>query len=65
MDRRFEAEEWTTLGCSERINRCQIMAAEAMKLAKTASPNQADGYMLLAEQWLRLAAEISREANTQ
>jgi len=64
MDRRFEAEEWTKLGGSERIERCQIMAAEALKLAKTASRNQAEGYALLAEQWLRLAAEISREANS-
>ena len=65
MDPRFEAEEWMKLSYSERINRCQIMAAEALKLAKTKPPNQAEAYILLAEQWLRLAAEMNREANCQ
>ena len=61
MDRRFAADEWKKLSSSERVIRCRTMAEEAMKLARTSSAAQAEGYMKLAEQWLRLAVEIARE----
>jgi hypothetical protein len=38
------------------------MAREATKLAETAPRNVGEGYLHLAEQWLRLAVEISRAA---
>ena len=62
MDRRFAAEEWEQMTNSERAARCHTMAREAAKLAETAPPNLAEGYLHLAEQWLRLAVEISRDA---
>ena len=61
MDRRFAAEEWEALSVSDRINRCNILAQEAIKVANNAPPNLAEGYLHLAEQWLRLAMEIGRE----
>lgn len=64
MDCRFAADDWEKLSSTERVIQCQRMAEEAMKLARTASPGQADGYMKLAEQWLRLAMEIAREGET-
>ena len=62
MDRRFAADEWAALTNAERIKRCQRMAEEAMKLAKDASPSLADGYLQLAEQWLKLATDLGVEA---
>jgi hypothetical protein len=62
MDRRFDAEEWSELSHSEQLRRCQIMAEQALKLAKVAKPNIAEGYLNLAEQWLRLATEMTRGA---
>jgi hypothetical protein len=61
MDRRFAAEEWEQMTNFERTERCHTMAREAVKLAETAPPNLAEGYLHLAEQWLRLAVEISRD----
>ena len=62
MDRRFAADEWERMTDSERVERCHIMAREAIKLAETAPSNLGEGYLHLAEQWLRLAVEISRAA---
>jgi len=63
MDRRFAADEWITLPNAERAKRCQLMAEEALKLAKEASsPAVADDYLRLAEQWLRLATDLLTEA---
>jgi hypothetical protein len=64
MDRRFAAEEWERLSISDRVARCNTMAKEALKLAETASPQSAEGYLHLAEQWLRLGMEIGREAQS-
>ena len=61
MDRRFAADEWETLTVSGQVERCEIMAQEAIKLANNAPPNLAEGYLLLAEQWLRLGLEIGRQ----
>lgn len=62
MDRRFAADEWAALTNAEKMKRCQRMAEEAMKLARDASPNLADGYLQLAEQWLKLATDLGEEA---
>ena len=64
MDRRFAAEEWEKLADAERVKQCRIMAREAVKLAETAPPNLAEGYLHLAEQWLRLGVEISRDTQS-
>ena len=61
MDRRFAADEWSALTTAERCMRCQRMAEEAMKLAAGARDELAKGYLKLAEQWLRLAADIERD----
>ena len=63
MDRRFAADEWTALPNAERARRCQLMADEALKLAREASsPAVAEDYLRLAEQWLRLATDLLTEA---
>ena len=62
MERRFDAEEWSGLTAAQQIKRCQIMADEALKLARAAKPNIAEGYLKLAEQWLRLATELAVES---
>jgi hypothetical protein len=64
MDRRFAAEEWEALTTADRTRRCNVMAQEAIKLANNAPPHLAEGYLLLAEQWLRLGMEIGREAQS-
>ena len=64
MDRRFAADEWETLTVSDRIRRCNIMAQEAIKLANNAPMNLAEGYLKLAEHWLKLGSEIEREAQS-
>jgi len=43
------------------VMRCNTMAQEAIKLANDAPPNLAEGYLFLAEQWLRLGMEIGRQ----
>jgi hypothetical protein len=58
MDRRFAAEEWGALAASEQMMRCSLLAQEALKLADNAPPKLSEGYILLAEQWLRLGMEI-------
>jgi hypothetical protein len=62
MDRRFAADEWADLTNSERIRRCQLMADEALKLSRAASPNLAEGYLRLAGEWLKLAKELALDA---
>lgn len=61
MDRRFDAEEWEALTNPERIKRCNLMANEAIKLANSSPARLAEGYLKLAEQWLRLGMEIGLE----
>ena len=63
MDRRFAADEWQQLTVSERIRRCTILSVEARKLAETASAPMRDHYLKLAEQWLALASDMTREAD--
>ena len=41
------------------------MAKEAIKLAETATPKLAEGYLRLAEQWLRLATEIEADLSNE
>jgi len=60
MGRRVAADEWDGLTAQQCTKRCSCMALEAMNLAETAPPNLAEGYMLLAGEWLKLATEISR-----
>ena len=62
MDRRFAADEWSGLTNAERMRRCELMAQEAMKLAKNAVPSVAEGYLRLAEDWLKLAMELGVQA---
>jgi len=40
------------------------MAQEAIKLAKDAAPNLAEGYLRLAEDWLKLAMELAAHADS-
>jgi len=62
MAPRFSADEWETLTLRQRIELCTAMAKEAQRLAQAAPSNPAVGYLALAEQWLRLAVELSAEA---
>ena len=61
MDRRFAADDWAFLPNAERARRCQLMADEALKLAKEGSPTVAEDYLRLAEQWLKLATDLLAE----
>ena len=47
---------------AERMDRCYQMAGEAMQLARDAPPRLAEGYLRLAEEWLKLGMEIGAEA---
>ena len=63
VEYRFKASEWSQLAASERIHRCKLMAQEAQELAKSASASMKDHYLMLAKNWLDLAAEVERTMN--
>ena len=58
MDFQFDVDEWRALSNIEKARRCQSMADEALKLAKVASPDSAERYIGLSEEWLKLAQEL-------
>ena len=65
MEYRFNAEEWNRLTSGERVRRCRLWAAEAMKLAEAAPLAMKKHYMSIAERWSQLAEEIEKhEAET-
>ena len=57
----LNAEEWNDLAPAERLRRCSQWAGEAIKLADKAPDNLRDGFIMIGEGWLMLAAEIERE----
>ena len=61
MEPNFKAEEFSRLSPPERIVWCRQMAAEAQRLAQTASPRVRTAYLDLAKQWNSLADEIEHE----
>ena len=60
MQYRFNADEWATLTTEEKIRRCDFLAEEARKLAKSAPPPLAATYLRIADDWFTLAAEVER-----
>jgi hypothetical protein len=48
----------------ERVAKCRSIAAEAVRLASTASSEARTGYMNLARQWSILADEIENGIST-
>jgi hypothetical protein len=63
MQFRFNADEWVRLTTSERIHRCHLMQDEALKLAQQASPELKRDYVALAEQWARLAKDLTNSTH--
>ena len=62
MDYRFNSEEWKRLSVQDRIRRCRTMADEATKLADSAPvKTQAEAYLAIAQNWLRLAEEMANQ----
>ncbi len=64
MEYRFNAEEWQTLTPAERASRCRLLAEQAKVLAAAALPGHSEAYEDLARNWLRLAEDMEREANS-
>jgi hypothetical protein len=60
VDYRFNAEEWNHLTSGERVRRCRLWAAEAMKLAAAAPVAMKQHYASIAERWSQLAEEIEK-----
>ena len=63
MSALIEANEWNRLDAAERIERCRIMAEEAMDHAASCSPSMKQAYLSIAEEWLELASEITQSAD--
>ena len=61
MEYRFNAAEWKKLTREQRVRRCRLLASEAIKLADGASQKVAEGYLTIAQEWLKLADEIEGE----
>jgi hypothetical protein len=57
MGYRFNAQEWETLTGTAAL-RCRRLDSEAIKLSDDASPKVAEGYLKIANEWLKLADEI-------
>ncbi len=56
----FEAEHWAQMTNAQRIERCREYAREAELIAQSAHSDHKTQYTKIAEQWLRLAAELER-----
>ena len=52
--------EWQALTNNERVLRCREFAAKAERAAKSAGPGLQQGYEVIAEKWLALAAEVEQ-----
>jgi len=55
----FETDDWNRLDTAERIDRCRIMAEEAMDRAALCSSKLKGAYLSIAGEWLELASEIA------
>jgi hypothetical protein len=62
MDYEFNGNEWIALAPSERAERCRLLSADMYSLAQKAPPELKPLYEHIAEQWQKLAAEITRHA---
>ena len=56
----FNAADFLSLPPVERARKCQELAAESERLAKTASADLSDAYLELAAQWRALAGQLDR-----
>ena len=65
MDYRFKAEEWEQLTPAERIRRCRLLAAEAMRMGQLSTRRLKLLYADISAQWTIIADEIEREMNTR
>ena len=63
MDYEFNANEWGALMLLERAERCRLLSAEMYLLAQKAPPELRLLYEHIAEQWEKLASEITRHAS--
>ncbi len=63
LEHRFEADEWGRLTLEQRQKRCHLMADEAQTLAKTAPSKIAAAYLQIANDWLKLAAEMQESGS--
>lgn len=59
------SEEWRRLSTAEKVRRCKLWAEEARKLAIDAPPDRKQSYILVAEAWEDLAAELQRDHFTK
>ncbi len=64
MEYRFKADEWERLAPSERVLRCRMLATEAQRLGRAASPRMKSVYQDLSVQWTMLADEMERDTKT-
>ena len=62
MEPNFKADDFASLPPKERVTWCRQMAAEAERLAESATPRVRSAYVDLARQWNALAEEIERES---
>jgi hypothetical protein len=62
MEYRFKSDEWKDLTSEQRVRRCTLMAEEAQALASGASDDLRLSYLRIAEEWMKLAADIERAA---
>jgi hypothetical protein len=61
-DYQFKAIEWKRLTAGDRAHRCRVMADEAITMANDAAPELKERYISIAEDFLRLAAELEARA---
>ena len=61
----FNADTWSKLSVSERIEHCRMAARQAEADAKTADPASRQIYKNIAAQWRVLAIEIERYGSSQ
>ena len=63
MEYRFNSQEWRILSPEARAKRCGLMAQEAKHLAADAHAEAKLIYLELADQWVKLQAEMIRHIN--
>ena len=63
MEVQFQALEWKRLTSHQRALRCRHLAEEAIAIANSAAPELKDRFLIIAEQFARLAADL--EAQTK
>jgi len=65
MEHELKSAQWRELSPAEQARRCRFMASEAQTLAEGASSKLALSYTKIAEEWLKLADEIERNADAR